>query len=100
MPEKEEAPGKIIAIEEMEGPFKASFQRVMRMVPDKDKQDKNLQRLIAFRLKIDGEAGVTEYLIKKIRDAVKCAYAGKLYEFLKNDSKFNECRDGDPPDVA
>jgi hypothetical protein len=47
---------KIISIEETEGTFKLALQRIMRMVPDRDRHDKKLQRLIAFRLKLDGEA--------------------------------------------
>ena len=66
---------KIISIEQQDGPFQIVFQRVMRMVPDRDKQDKNLQRLIAFRLRIDGEAAISEYLIKKIKEAIKCSYS-------------------------
>ena len=84
---------KIISIEENEGPFQMIFQRVMRMVPDRDKQDKKLQRLIAFRLKIDGEAAISEYLIKKINEAIKCAYSGSLYDYLKDDMESRECDD-------
>ena len=45
---------KLIAIGKEGGPFQTVFQRIMRMVPDRDKNDKSLQRLLAFRLKIDG----------------------------------------------
>ncbi len=76
---------KLVTIEEQDGPFQSLFQRIMRMVPDRDKNDKNLQRLLAFRLRIDGEAALSEYLIRKIRKAIKCAYTGKLYDFLKDD---------------
>ena len=96
---------KIIAIEEENGPFQVVFQRVMRMVPDRDKSDKNLQRLIAFRLKTDGEADTSEYLIRKIREVIRCSYTGSLYDFLKDDLKERECRTDrdfptDPPSVA
>lgn len=95
---------KIISIEAHEGPFKRAFQRVMRVVPDRDKHDKKLQRLIAFRLRIDGEAAISDYLIKKIRQAIKCAYAGSLYDYLKDDMKAKECKDPDsestPPGAA
>ena len=82
---------KLITIEEQDGPFQDIFQRMMRMVPDRDKNDKNLQRLLAFRLRIDGEAALNEYLIRKIRDTIKCAYTGSLYNFLKNDLIEKEC---------
>ena len=82
---------KIISIEETEGTFKLALQRIMRMVPDRDRHDKKLQRLIAFRLKLDGEATLSEYLIRKIRAAIKCSYSGNLYDFLKDDLKQREC---------
>ena len=98
---------KLISLEEQDGPFQAVFQRVMRMVPDRDKDDKNLQRLLAFRLKLDGEAVLNEFLIRKIRETIKCAYTGSLYEFLKDDLIEKECRpkkddqnDGEPPGAA
>jgi hypothetical protein len=82
---------KLITIEEQGGPFQAVFQRIMRMVPDRDKDDKNLQRLLAFRLRIDGEAALSEYLIRKIRETIRCAYTGSLYNFLKDDLIEKEC---------
>ena len=82
---------KIISIEEQDGPFQIIFKRVMRMVPDRDKQDKKLQRLIAFRLKIDGEAAISEYLIKKIKEAIKCSFHGSLYDYLKDDLLEKTC---------
>ena len=95
---------KIFSLEETEGAFQITFQRVMRMIPDRDKNDKKLQRLIAFRLKLDGEAAISEYLIKKIRDAIKCAYTGSLYDFLKDDLQQKECSETDidpePPGAA
>ena len=95
---------KIISIEEQDGPFQMTFQRVMRMVPDRDKQDKKLQRLIAFRLKIDGEAAISEYLIKKIKEAIKCSFHGSLYGYLKDDLLEKTCigddADEPPPGAA
>ena len=95
---------KLISLEEQGGPFQAVFQRVMRMVPDRDKNDKNLQRLLAFRLKIDGEAVLNEFLIRKIRETIKCAYTGSLYEFLKDDLIQKKCvsdeDDTEPPGAA
>jgi len=95
---------KIISIEEEKGPFQIVFQRVMRMVPDRDKGDKKLQRLIAFRLRIDGEAAIIEYLTKKIKEAIKCSYSGSMYDYLKDDMAAKECEppdaDDPPPGVA
>jgi len=99
---------KLITLEEEDGPFQNVFQRILRMVPDRDKKDKNLQRLLAFRLKIDGEAALSEFLIRKIRDTIKCAYTGSLYDFLKDDLIEKECMpekdekddDDEPPGAA
>jgi len=95
---------KIISLDESGGAFQHVLQRVMRMVPDRDKNDKKLQRLIAFRLKIDGEAAISEYLIKKIREAIKCSYSGSMYDYLKDDMLEEECKnpdvDGKPPGAA
>ena len=97
-------PEKIIAIENRKGPMQIVLKRVMRMVPDKDKQDKNLQRLLAFRLEIDGEGDTIQYLMRKIRDVIQCAYTGSLYDFLKNDAVARTCRkdveNSDPPEIA
>jgi hypothetical protein len=95
---------KIFNIENQQGPFQTIFQRMMRLVPEKDKSDKKLQRLIAFRLKIDGEAAAGEYLIRKIRQVIQCGYTGSFYEFIKDDLKNNECgfdnNHSDPPGAA
>jgi hypothetical protein len=95
---------KIITIEQQEGPFQMAFQRIMRMVPERDKQDEKLQRLIAFRLRIDGEAKLSEYLVKKINEAIKCSYRGSMYDYLKDDIIAKECEGPDtdepPPGVA
>ena len=97
-------PEKVIALEELEGPFQQRLQRVMRLVPDRDRLDKKLKRLIAFRLKIDGESATSTYLINRIREANRCAYTGGLYSFLKDDVINKECMieddDTDPPEVA
>lgn len=97
-------PEKVIAIENRKGPHQLILRRVMRMVPDKDKTDKNLQRLLAFRLEVDGEAATIEYLMRKIRDVIHCAYTGSLYDFLKNDRLSRECSTPhtrpDPPEPA
>ena len=95
---------KVISIDENGGPFQKVFQRVMRMVPDRDKDDKKLQRLIAFRLRIDGEAAISEYLLKKIKEAIKCSYSGSMYDYLKDDMLEKECDDHEmdepPPGAA
>ena len=84
-------PEKVIAIEKLEGPYQKIFLKIMQMVPDRDKNDEKLQRLIAFRLRTDGESSTKEYLINKIRDSIQCGYTGSFYNFLKDDLKVKEC---------
>ena len=92
-------PEKIITIEEFAGPYKKIFQNVLRMVPERDKNDIRLQRLLAFRLRTDGESNTREYLIGKIRDIIQCGYTGSFYDFLKDDMKVKECDlENNPPD--
>ena len=95
---------KIISIESTGGPHRDLLERVMRMVPDRDKEDVELKRLIAFRLRIDGESATREYLMRKIRDMIQCAYHGRLFDFLKDDKIAGQCPpytiQGTPPDIA
>lgn len=81
----------VIEIENFEGPFKSIFHNVLRMVPDRDKKDVRLQRLIAFRLRKDGESVTREYLIGKKRDIIQCGFTGSFYDFLKDDAGEKEC---------
>ena len=93
---------KLVTIEDQDGPYKPLLQRIMRIISDRDKNDKNLQRLLAFRLRIDGEAALSEYLIHKIKEAIKCVYTGKLYDFLKDDLVEINCgmdEEGTGPEV-
>ena len=95
---------KVIAIESIGGPYQDVLIRIMRMVPDRDKHDLDLRRLIAFRLRVDGEGDTSEYLMRKIRDMIQCAYHGRLYDFLKDDELERSCSDtdpnGGPPEIA
>ncbi|MBI9084826.1 MAG: hypothetical protein JEZ11_14630 [Desulfobacterales bacterium] len=97
---------KVIALEKRDGPFQAVLQRVMRMVPGQEKGDKQLQRLLAFRLQVDGEAETIEYLMRHVRDYIQCNFAGSLYTFLTTTDRAKEeaCvsvpLDPNPPDTA
>lgn len=95
---------KIISIDAMNGPHQMILQRIWRMVPDRDKNDTDLKRLLAFRLRVDGEAATSEYLMRKIRDMIQCAFHGRLYDFLKDDAFSSQCTpsgsDPGPPDIA
>ena len=95
---------KLIAIENRSGPFRTVFQRIMRMVPDRDKNDKRLQRMLAFRLINDGEAETTAFLIRNIRHFIRQPGPISFYDFLKdpNKNEFPPTRppNGGPPGAA
>jgi hypothetical protein len=94
----------IITIEDNSGPYQIVLHNVMRMVPDKDKDDLALKRLLAFRLRTDGESATRDYLMHNIRTMIQCAYTGRLYDFLIDDRQSRDCpsvdRLPDPPDSA
>lgn len=94
----------LISIETDDGPNQAILHRILRMVPDKDKHDAELIRLLAFRLRIDGEGATSEYLMRKIRNMIQCAFHGRLYDFLKDDELERACMPDDfspePPEIA
>jgi hypothetical protein len=96
---------KVIAIENRTGPFRMIFQRVIRMVPDRDRGDKRLQRLLAFRLINDGEAATAAYLIRSIRHFVRLPTPMRFYDFLMagRDKAFpalDKPTDSGPPGAA
>lgn len=95
---------KIIMIDSAGGPHQMILQRIWRMVPDKDKDDIDLKRLLAFRLRVDGEAATSEFLMRKIRDMIQCAFRGRLYDFIKDDEVARQCgpspANGGPPEIA
>jgi hypothetical protein len=82
---------KVISIEELDDALRMMLRNVMRMAPERDQKDVALQRLLAFRLRTDGESATREYLMRKIRDMVQCRYNGRLYDFLKNDQQSRFC---------
>jgi len=73
---------KIIAVENRGGAALLPLHRVMRMVPDRDKGDKRLQRLLAFRLQHDGEAATCEYLMSHIQRYIRRPKPQSFYDFL------------------
>jgi len=96
---------KIISIESLDKALSMMLQNIMRMVPERDQQDVALQRLLAFRLRIDGESATREYLMRKIRDMIQCRYNGRLYDFVKDDHFSAACappppKQTDPPETA
>jgi hypothetical protein len=93
----------VISIESAEGPHQLVLKRIWRMVPDRDKDDLELKRLLAFRVRVDGEAVTSEYLMRKIRDMIQCAYKGRLFDFLKGAAAGDPHTPPsftDPPEIA
>ena len=82
---------KVIHLEDKDSTLGTQLERIMRMVPDRDKKDQSLRQLLAFRLRIDGEDRIREYLMKKIRAAIECGYTGNFFDFIKDDLKEQEC---------
>ena len=63
----------------------------MRLIPTREKGDKKLQRLLAFRLNADGEEIVRKYLLDNIKKIIQCSYTGSFYDFIKNNAIKKEC---------
>ena len=93
---------KIISIEDSSGKHQHQLHKVLRVVPAKDREDIALKRLLAFRLRTDGEGPTRDFLMNQIRNMAQCAYTGRLYDFLKDDQQSRECglseSSGNPPD--
>ena len=94
-------PSNIIFPEGIEGPHHDAFIKLMALLPEEQRSDIKLQRLIAFRLKLDGEDLARAYILNKIEHAEACQYEGNLYDFMKDDKIEASCGlDGsDPPDM-
>ena len=92
---------ELISIEETLGGDLRMLTRLMRLVPDKDKDDECLRRLVAFRLVKDGEKPTQAFLLAKIRKMIQSAYTGRLYDFIRDDSgHLVASPESDPPDIA
>jgi len=81
----------VIAIETLDGADKEALQKLMLLVPPDQRQDKDLLRLLAFRLKLDGFTATRQYLVRKTRDADQCVFTGRLYDYLKDDLEEQKC---------
>jgi len=95
---------KIIAIEERSGPRREMLDRLLRIVPDKDRDDKNLLRLLAFRLQGSGEGATAEFVMQAMRDKIRAGFTGSLYAFLMANARQASPASmpvaTDPPDIA
>jgi hypothetical protein len=92
---------ELISIEETLGTDARMLIRLMRLVPEKDKDDDCLRRLVAFRLLKDGEKRTQAFLLAKIRKMIQTAYTGRLYDFIRTDSRQGHSGPyNDPPEIA
>ena len=92
---------QLISIEETLGTDMRMLIRLMRLVPEKDKDDDCLRRLVAFRLLKDGEKRTQAFLLSKIRRMIQSAYPGRLYDFIRDDSRLGPAGPySDPPEIA
>jgi hypothetical protein len=92
---------ELISIEETLGTDARMLVRLMRLVPEKDKDDDCLRRLVAFRLLKDGEKRTQAFLLAKIRKMIQTAYTGRLYDFIHADSRLGHSGPhNDPPEIA
>ncbi len=84
--------GKVFNLEStLTGVNKKAFDRLVGLFGRSDGRDRDLQRLIAFRLKLDGEEVTRSYLLKKINLASECGYYGRFFDFIKDDREMKRC---------
>ena len=84
--------GKVFNLENvLQRDNKESFDRLIGLFDRHDRKDDDLRKIVAFRLKLDGEEVTREYLLKKIDTARQCDYSGRFYDFIKNDEEEKRC---------
>lgn len=95
---------KIIAIENIPGRHQFMLDNILPMVPDTDREDKNLLRLLAFRLQNDGQSATVEFLMRAMREKIRSGFEGNLYAFLMTGARDSQGDRlpvaTDPPDIA
>jgi hypothetical protein len=91
---------KVIFPEDMIGDGSKPFQRLMALLPVKDRSDIKLKRFLVFRLKIDGEEATRAFLLKGLERAKENAFSGTLYEYLvdQEEALSGEIADNSLPD--
>ena len=90
--------GKVLDLEnQLEGVNKEAFDRLIGLLGQRDQKDEELRKLVAFRLKIDGEDSMRQYLLKKINLARQCRYSGRFFDFIKDDQEEKRCQNANSP---
>lgn len=82
---------RLIAIEDISGPEQDALEKLLLLVPPKQRQDLELRRLLLFRLRIDGFDITRNYLVDRTRSADRCGFSGRIYEYLKDDDIERSC---------
>ncbi len=81
----------IIEIKSIADGSEKVIDELLKMPPDGQRDDERLQRLVAFRLNLDGEGPTREYLYRKMQHLSVCGYTGDLYDFLKDARQEETC---------
>ncbi|MGD9210508.1 MAG: hypothetical protein PVI90_07010 [Desulfobacteraceae bacterium] len=85
----------IISIENHFSEQATDLKKLLKLVSPSQRNDTELQRLILFRLKLDGFDRTRAYLVDKTRAADKCGFNGRLYDYLKDDKIESTCEPND-----
>ena len=84
--------GKVLDLEtKLKGENKEAFDRLIGLVGLRDQKDEDLRKLVAFRLKLDGETAMRQYLLKKMNSARQCGFYGRFFDFIKDDQEEKRC---------
>ncbi len=82
---------KVIEIKSSSDGSNKVVDELLKMLPENQRGDERLKRLIAFRLKLDGEGPTRDYLYRKMKHITACGFTGDLYDFLKDASQEEAC---------
>lgn len=72
----------IILPESLVGSDKLALERLMALLPPRDRSDLKLIRFLIFRMKIDGEKVTRGYILRKLEDIQRKGFDGSFYEFV------------------
>ena len=84
---------KIVQVEKLAAIDQDALGRLLMLVPARHREDNRLVRFLAFRLKVDGFETTSDYVSRKLMEAERCTFRGRLYDFLKDDEESRACRD-------
>lgn len=82
----------IISLEDHPGTNPKDLKKLLLLISPDQRDDVELQRLMLFRMKLDGFDRTRSYLVEKLRDAEACGFKGRLFDYLKNDTEEKACK--------